>query len=458
MLTRVLARALAPDVRVCGVAPGPVAVEPGQEERRAAGTLVGRIGSLTTSPRPSPTSSARPSSPERPWWWTAAASCGSRPETGSGLSSVYPWVSVAVATAESDSRLLQRVAGGDKTRSRSSTGASRARYSPWPCGSSATTAAQRRRRRKPSLRSGARREATPGARLGLGLALRGRAPRDHRPRPAAARAGRRGSRRRAPRPAPTSRRKAPGSRGASTARSNSSPSVSAWCWSSPTGAVSQTEIASYLDVPLGTVKTRTRTGLARLAGARRGTSVREPPDLNELVGDELSPDELGQLRKVDALLRRVPAPPHDVPASLTAAVAEVPSPPGASAAGAVWRSRSPSPRSSPRPPSGSATGPGAASTSPTPSTWPPRRGAPGAAAVVQVGERDEGSGNVELLVDVSGLPELGPTTTPSGSSRTASGRPLRLLRRRRRRDERQDDGLVRLPRLRRVDHLGSRPG
>jgi len=45
MLTRVLARALAPEVRVCGVAPGPVAVEPGQEQRRAAETLLGRIGS-----------------------------------------------------------------------------------------------------------------------------------------------------------------------------------------------------------------------------------------------------------------------------------------------------------------------------------------------------------------------------------------------------------------------------
>ena len=44
MLTRVFARALAPDVRVCGVAPGSVAVAPGQEERRAAETALGRIG------------------------------------------------------------------------------------------------------------------------------------------------------------------------------------------------------------------------------------------------------------------------------------------------------------------------------------------------------------------------------------------------------------------------------
>jgi pteridine reductase len=45
MLTRLFARALAPEVRVCGIAPGSVAVEPGQEERRAAETLLGRIGS-----------------------------------------------------------------------------------------------------------------------------------------------------------------------------------------------------------------------------------------------------------------------------------------------------------------------------------------------------------------------------------------------------------------------------
>jgi pteridine reductase len=45
MLTKVFARALAPEVRVCGIAPGSVAVEPEQLERRAAETLVGRVGS-----------------------------------------------------------------------------------------------------------------------------------------------------------------------------------------------------------------------------------------------------------------------------------------------------------------------------------------------------------------------------------------------------------------------------
>ena len=44
MLTRVFARALAPDVRVCGIAPGPVAVVPLQEERQARETLLGRVG------------------------------------------------------------------------------------------------------------------------------------------------------------------------------------------------------------------------------------------------------------------------------------------------------------------------------------------------------------------------------------------------------------------------------
>jgi pteridine reductase len=45
MLTKVFARALAPEVRVCGISPGSVAVEPEQSERRAAETLLGRVGS-----------------------------------------------------------------------------------------------------------------------------------------------------------------------------------------------------------------------------------------------------------------------------------------------------------------------------------------------------------------------------------------------------------------------------
>ena len=46
MLTRTLAKALAPDVRVCGVAPGNVALEPGDDaERRGAEAALGRVGS-----------------------------------------------------------------------------------------------------------------------------------------------------------------------------------------------------------------------------------------------------------------------------------------------------------------------------------------------------------------------------------------------------------------------------
>ncbi len=46
MLTRILAKALAPEIRVCGIAPGPVALEPGDDEaRRAAETALRRVGS-----------------------------------------------------------------------------------------------------------------------------------------------------------------------------------------------------------------------------------------------------------------------------------------------------------------------------------------------------------------------------------------------------------------------------
>jgi hypothetical protein len=133
--------------------------------------------------------------------------------------------------------------------------------------------------------------------------------------------------------------------------------------------------------------------------------VREPPDLRDLVGEQ-PPEELARLQEVDSLLRRVPAPPHEVPASLTQAVAQVPLAGRARnrrRAGLVlafaavlvaalafgvgrW------------------TGTGFETAYTV--ELAPTATAPGAAASIQVGERDEDSGNVELLMDVSGLPKL----------------------------------------------------
>ena len=136
--------------------------------------------------------------------------------------------------------------------------------------------------------------------------------------------------------------------------------------------------------------------------------MREPPDLRDLVGGELSPEELEQLRGVDATLRRVPAPPHDVPATLTAAVAEVP----LAARGRHRGRRMALALAFAAVLVAAAFGIGhwAGSRFEVAYTveMAPTESAPGAEALVQVGERDEGSGNVELLVDVSGLPPLDP--------------------------------------------------
>jgi hypothetical protein len=134
--------------------------------------------------------------------------------------------------------------------------------------------------------------------------------------------------------------------------------------------------------------------------------VREPPDLGELVGRDLPPEELERLREVDSLLRRVPAPAHDVPASLTQSVAAVPL-----AARPERRIR--------RLALGLAFAAVVAAAAFGIGYWngskfdvdytvdlAPTASAPGAEAAVKVGNRDEQSGNVELLVDVSGLPRL----------------------------------------------------
>jgi Anti-sigma-K factor rskA len=134
--------------------------------------------------------------------------------------------------------------------------------------------------------------------------------------------------------------------------------------------------------------------------------MKEPVDLRELVGRDLPPDELEELSRVDKLLRSVPAPPHDVPASLTQAVAQVP----------LGRRRAPTRRRLAVAVAFAALVAVAAFglgrwtaddfTSDYAVEFQPTAEAPGAVAVVDVGERDPDSGNVELILEVSGLPKI----------------------------------------------------
>ena len=136
--------------------------------------------------------------------------------------------------------------------------------------------------------------------------------------------------------------------------------------------------------------------------------MREPPDLRELIDEDLPPEELERLSRVDGLLRSVPAPPHDVPATLTQAVAEVP------LAGRGPRRRRVAVALAFAAlliaASFFALGHWNGSRFVTDYTveLAPTANAPGSAAFIQVGERNGDSRNVELLMDVSGLPRLDP--------------------------------------------------
>lgn len=136
--------------------------------------------------------------------------------------------------------------------------------------------------------------------------------------------------------------------------------------------------------------------------------MKEPPDLHELLGDDLPEDEVERLRGVDALLRRVPGPPHEIPLSLTQAVEQV----------GIEPPRAPRRRMAlalafAALVAALAFGAGRWSEGERfDEAWNAELvatgDAPGAAAVVRVGERDEETGNLELLLDVSGLPPLEP--------------------------------------------------
>jgi hypothetical protein len=135
--------------------------------------------------------------------------------------------------------------------------------------------------------------------------------------------------------------------------------------------------------------------------------MREPPDLRDLVGEDLPPDELERLGQVDALLRRVPAPPPEVPQSLTQSVAQLPLRPA-------------SPFTRRRVAVAVALAAALAALAFGVGRWTadegfdargtvrmtPAAGAPQASAVIQLGERDEATGNWKLRLVVDGLPKL----------------------------------------------------
>jgi hypothetical protein len=134
--------------------------------------------------------------------------------------------------------------------------------------------------------------------------------------------------------------------------------------------------------------------------------VREPPDIRELVGDDVPAGELDALRRADALLRSVPAPPSQVPPRLTQAVTALTLPKPfwsrrrlvatvalAAALSALFFG----------------VGRWTADGGVEPQLTVPLRGtesAPEATAVIEVGERDEKSGNWELVLEIEGLPKL----------------------------------------------------
>lgn len=139
---------------------------------------------------------------------------------------------------------------------------------------------------------------------------------------------------------------------------------------------------------------------------------RPPGDLCELVGDDVSAEELEGLRPVDGLLRSVPAPPGEVPRSLARAVAATAaSPPSwwtrrrlvAAAALAAALSAASLTVGVLVASGTSPDGFDARITVPMRATT----NAPGASGVIRIGGRDE-SGNWTIEFEVSGLPELPP--------------------------------------------------
>jgi hypothetical protein len=131
------------------------------------------------------------------------------------------------------------------------------------------------------------------------------------------------------------------------------------------------------------------------------------PEFRDLVGDDLSPEQRAELERVDRLLRSVPAPPAEIPGSLTRAVDRI------GARRPFWTPR--------RIAAVAAVAAVLAAVSFGVGRWgglgdapeyqrvvalQPTSDAQGARGVIRLGKRDDETGNWDLQLGVSGLPKL----------------------------------------------------
>ena len=132
----------------------------------------------------------------------------------------------------------------------------------------------------------------------------------------------------------------------------------------------------------------------------------ERPDFRDLVGDDLTPEEELELARVDSLLRSVPGPATEVPGSLTRAVEQI------GTATPIWTRR--------RFVAAIALAATLAALFFGVGRWvdggfdaratiqmTPGRTAPDARAKIELGPRDETTGNWRMRLVVDGLPHLG---------------------------------------------------
>ena len=132
------------------------------------------------------------------------------------------------------------------------------------------------------------------------------------------------------------------------------------------------------------------------------------PDFSDLVGDDLTPEEELELARVDSLLRSVPAPATEVPGSLTRAVERI------GTTTSIWTRR--------RLVAAVALaatlaalffgvgrwlGVGGGFDARATVEMSPETGAPQASGRIELGSRDESTGNWKMRLIVDGLPHLG---------------------------------------------------